>query len=143
MSFANKRPGGRILPVRRLTPHIDPQKQFEKLATAIGEIYKHNSSKLLFEELYRIGYNLVLSKNGPLVYDGVKGVLETHLLDCVHKGILKNMETASASPTIANNEALLSSVRMLWSEHVTAMLIIKDILMYVDKVYVKSAHLPS
>ncbi|KAJ2516752.1 hypothetical protein GGI11_003358 [Coemansia sp. RSA 2049] len=135
MSFANKRPGGRILPVRRL--------QFEKLATAIGEIYKHNSSKLLFEELYRIGYNLVLSKNGPLVYDGVKGVLETHLLDCVHKGILKNMETASASPTIANNEALLSSVRMLWSEHVTAMLIIKDILMYVDKVYVKSAHLPS
>ncbi|KAJ1773150.1 hypothetical protein IW138_001394 [Coemansia sp. RSA 986] len=125
------------------TPHIDPHKQFEKLATAIGEIYKHNSSQLLFEELYRIGYNLVLSKNGPLVYDGVKAVLEAHLIDCVHKDILKHIETASASPTIANNEALLSSVRMLWSEHVTAMLIIKDILMYVDKVYVENAHLLS
>ncbi|KAJ1991471.1 hypothetical protein GGI25_003456 [Coemansia spiralis] len=141
MSFVNKRPGGRILPVRRLTPHIDPQKQFEKLATAIGEIYKHNASQLSFEELYRIGYNLVLNKNGPLVYDGVKGVLEAHLLDCVHNDILKYAEIASAMPTIPNNEDLLSNVRMLWSEHVTAMLMIKDVLMYVDKVYVKNAHL--
>ncbi|KAJ1892324.1 hypothetical protein LPJ81_005577, partial [Coemansia sp. IMI 209127] len=53
------------------------------------------------------------------------------------------MEAASASPSVANNEAFLFSVRMLWSEHVTAMLIIKDILMYVDKVYVKNAHLLS
>ncbi|KAJ2366667.1 hypothetical protein H4S01_002580 [Coemansia sp. RSA 2610] len=143
MAFANKRPGGRILPVRRLTPQVDPQKQFEKLEAAIGEIYRHNASQLSYEELYRIGYGLVLSKNGSLAYDGVKGVLESHLADCVHQTILARMEAVRSNPTLANNEALLASVRMLWSEHVTAMLVIKDVLMYVDKVYVKNAHLPS
>ncbi|KAJ2357421.1 hypothetical protein GGF43_001470 [Coemansia sp. RSA 2618] len=142
MSFANKRPGGRILPVRRLTPQVDPQKQFEKLAAAIGEIYKHNASKLSFEELFRIGYGLVLSKNGSLAYDGVKGVLESHLSDCVHQNILCRMDAVRTNPNAANNEALLSDVRALWSEHVTAMLVIKDVLMYVDKVYVNNAHLP-
>ncbi|PIA14461.1 cullin-3 [Coemansia reversa NRRL 1564] len=140
---SNKRPGGRILPVRRLTPQVDPQQQFEKLATAIGEIYKHNASQLSFEELYRIGYGLVLSKNGALAYDGVRGVLETHLGELVHSSIIGHAEAARAGPSPTNNEALLSSVRMLWSEHVTAMLIIKDVLMYVDRVYVKNAHLPS
>ncbi|KAJ2617790.1 hypothetical protein H4S08_000170 [Coemansia sp. RSA 1365] len=140
---SNKRPGGRILPVRRLTPQVDPQQQFEKLATAIGEIYKHNASQLSFEELYRIGYGLVLSKNGALAYDGVRGVLETHLAELVHSSIIGHAEAARAGPSPSNNEALLSSVRMLWSEHVTAMLIIKDVLMYVDRVYVKNAHLPS
>ncbi|KAJ2083503.1 hypothetical protein H4R24_000776 [Coemansia sp. RSA 988] len=142
MSFTNKRPGGRILPVRRLTPQVDPQQQFEKLATAIGEIYKHNASQLSFEELYRIGYSLVLSKNGALAYDGVRGVLETHLSELVHSSVIGHAEAARATPSPANNEALLSSVRMLWSEHVTAILVIKDILMYVDRVYVKNAHLP-
>ncbi|KAJ2162376.1 hypothetical protein GGF46_000740 [Coemansia sp. RSA 552] len=143
MSFGSKRPGGRILPVRRLTPQVDPQEQFEKLAAAIEEIYKHNASKLSYEELYRIGYGLVLSKNGPLAYDGVKGVLETHLNECVHRDILGCAEAARQDPTLANSEALLANVRLLWSEHVTAMLVIKDVLMYVDKVYVKNAHLPS
>ncbi|KAJ2796746.1 hypothetical protein H4R20_005433, partial [Coemansia guatemalensis] len=125
------------------TPQVDPQQQFEKLATAIGEIYKHNASQLSFEELYRIGYGLVLSKNGALAYDGVRSVLESHLGDLVHNSIVSHAEAARATPSPSNNEALLSSVRILWSEHVTAMLVIKDILMYVDRVYVKNAHLPS
>ncbi|KAJ1734802.1 hypothetical protein LPJ61_000882 [Coemansia biformis] len=140
MSFASKRPGGRILPVTRLTPQVNPQEQFAKLAAAIEEIYNHNASKLLFEELYRIGYGLVLSKNGALAYDGVKGVLEAHLRRCVRQDILGHADAAQAAPTPTSSDALLSSVRVLWSEHVTAMLIIKDILMYVDRVYVENAH---
>ncbi|KAJ2229335.1 hypothetical protein EV180_001546 [Coemansia sp. RSA 518] len=141
MSFANKRPGGRILPVRRLTPQVDPQKQFDKLSAAIGQIYNHNVSQLSYEELFRIGYGLVQSKNGSLAYDGVKGVLETHLSDCVHQDVLVHMDAVRSNPSAASNNALLSSVRHLWSEHVTAMLVIKDVLMYVDKVYVKNANL--
>ncbi|KAJ2498979.1 hypothetical protein GGH96_003904 [Coemansia sp. RSA 1972] len=141
MSFANKRPGGRILPVRRLTPQVDPQKQFDKLSAAIGQIYNHNVSQLSYEELFRIGYGLVQSKNGSLAYDGVKGVLESHLSDCVHRDVLVHMDAVRSNPSPATNNALLSSVRHLWSEHVTAMLVIKDVLMYVDKVYVKNANL--
>ncbi|KAI9477450.1 hypothetical protein LPJ78_001655 [Coemansia sp. RSA 989] len=143
MSFANKRPGGRILPVRRLTPQVDPQKQFEKLATAIGDIYGHKISQLSYEELYRTGYNLVLSKNGALAYDGVKGVIESHLDNCVHKNILGHVSALRTNPTLSTYEAFLWSVRVLWSEHVTAMLVIRDVLMYVDKVYVKDAQLPA
>ncbi|KAJ2799904.1 hypothetical protein H4R21_003386, partial [Coemansia helicoidea] len=124
------------------TPKVDPQEQFAKLETAIKEIYNHNASKMLFEELYRIGYGLVLSKNGALAYDGVKGVLERHLGRCVRGDILAPAAAVQAAPTPANNEALLVSVRLLWSEHVMAMLIIKDILMYVDRVYVANAHVP-
>ncbi|KAJ2626536.1 hypothetical protein H4R22_004776, partial [Coemansia sp. RSA 1290] len=128
MSFANKRPGGRILPVRRLTPQVDPQKQFEKLATAIGDIYGHKISQLSYEELYRTGYNLVLSKNGALAYDGVKGVIESHLDNCVHKNILGHVSALRTNPTLSTYEAFLWSVRVLWSEHVTAMLVIRDVL---------------
>ncbi|KAJ2105139.1 hypothetical protein IW146_008357, partial [Coemansia sp. RSA 922] len=60
MPLANRRPGGRILPARRLIPQIEPQQQFEKIALAINEIYKHNVSQLSFEEYYRTAYNLVL-----------------------------------------------------------------------------------
>ncbi|KAJ2740808.1 hypothetical protein GGI20_005605 [Coemansia sp. BCRC 34301] len=143
MSLANKRPGGRILPARRMIPQVDPQQQFEKIAQAINEIYKHNVSQLSFEEYYRTAYNLVLSKNGSLLYSGVQTVLETHMRESVERDILHHAQTADADPTTENNEAFLFSVRLLWSEHVTAMLMIKDILMYVDNVYVKTAHLPS
>ncbi|KAJ1896008.1 hypothetical protein LPJ66_004249 [Kickxella alabastrina] len=143
MSFANKRPGGRIMPARRLTSQVDPEKQFEKIALAISEIYKHNASKLSFEELYRTAYGLVLSKNGPLLYEGVKRVLETHLTERMHQDILEHVLKFNTLREAAQGEALLSSIRLLWSEHVTAMLMIKDVLMYVDKVYVKTAQLPS
>ncbi|KAJ2061999.1 hypothetical protein GGI08_002753 [Coemansia sp. S2] len=143
MPLANRRPGGRILPARRLIPQIEPQQQFDKIALAINEIYKHNVSQLSFEEYYRTAYNLVLSKNGSLLYNGVRTVLETHMRESLERDILQRAQTADANPTTENNEAFLFSVRLLWSEHVTAMLMIKDILMYVDNVYVKTAHLPS
>ncbi|KAJ2492074.1 hypothetical protein IWW37_001788 [Coemansia sp. RSA 2050] len=143
MPLANKRPGGRILPARRLIPQVEPQQQFDKIALAINEIYKHNVSQLSFEEYYRTAYNLVLSKNGPLLYNGVRTVLETHMRESVEHSILQRAQTADSNPTTENNEAFLFSVRLLWSEHVTAMLMIKDILMYVDNIYVKAAHLPS
>ncbi|KAJ2786326.1 hypothetical protein GGI15_001609 [Coemansia interrupta] len=143
MSYANKRPGGRIMPARRLTPHVDPEKQFEKISQAIEEIYKHNASQLSFEELYRTAYGLVLSKNGPMLYSGVKQVLESHLKDRMYQDIYPHIDAAGGRPTSGACEALLASVRLLWSEHVTAMLVIKDVLMYVDKVYVKAAQLPT
>ncbi|KAJ2320324.1 hypothetical protein GGI00_006252, partial [Coemansia sp. RSA 2681] len=124
-------------------PQIEPQQQFEKIAQAINEIYKHNVSQLSFEEYYRTAYNLILSKNGSLLYNGVRTVLETHMRESVERDILCHAQTADADPTTENNEAFLFSVRLLWSEHVTAMLMIKDILMYVDNVYAKTARLPS
>ncbi|KAJ1815146.1 hypothetical protein LPJ75_002471, partial [Coemansia sp. RSA 2598] len=125
------------------TPQVDPEKQFEKIEQAISEIYNHNSSQLSFEELYRTAYGLVLSKNGPMLYGGVKQVLEAHLQECMHRDILKHVQPTGSRRSVAHCEALLSSVRMLWSEHVTAMLMIKDVLMYVDKVYVKTAQVPT
>ncbi|KAJ1859752.1 hypothetical protein LPJ73_001708, partial [Coemansia sp. RSA 2703] len=125
------------------TPHVDPEKQFEKISQAIEEIYKHNASQLSFEELYRTAYGLVLSKNGPMLYSGVKQVLETHLKDRMYQNIYPHIEAAGSRSTSAGCEALLASVRLLWSEHVTAMLVIKDVLMYVDKVFVKAGQLPT
>ncbi|KAJ2887927.1 hypothetical protein FB639_000990 [Coemansia asiatica] len=78
-----------------------------------------------------------------MLYGGVKQVLETHLQECMHRDILKRIQLTGSRPSVAQCDALLSSVRILWSEHVTAMLMIKDVLMYVDKVYVKTAQVPT
>ncbi|KAJ2720198.1 hypothetical protein GGI07_004763 [Coemansia sp. Benny D115] len=98
---------------------------------------------LSFEELHRTTYGLVLSKNGPLLYNGVRRVLESHLKERVHSDVLVHLRPAGSRMTSTRCEELLSSIRVLWSEHVMAMLLIKDFLTYLDRVYVKTAQLPS
>ena len=43
---------------------------------AIQHIFNENAGDLSFEELYRTGYNLVLHKNGDMLYNNVEGVLK-------------------------------------------------------------------
>jgi cullin 3 len=57
-------------------PHHDT---FDRLASAVKEIQHKNASKLSFEEHYRYAYTLVLHKQGQLLYDGIKSLVEEHL----------------------------------------------------------------
>ena len=95
------------------------------LASAIDEIHNRNASSLSFEELYRNAYNLVLHKHGALLYDGVESKLTSHLLDTVNR--LGESE----------DETLLEEVSTAWSEHRVTMVMVRDILMYMDRVYVQ------
>jgi len=95
------------------------------LARAIDEIYDRNSSQLSFEELYRNAYNLVLHKHGNLLYDGVTDKLTSHLT-----------ETAEHLSDIPNT-SLLIELSTTWAEHQITMIMVRDILMYMDRTYIQ------
>ncbi|CAG8512957.1 3575_t:CDS:10 [Acaulospora morrowiae] len=121
---------------------------WERLAQAIREIHKKNASILSFEELYRNAYNMVLHKNGDKLYEGVKKVITQHLEDVALAQVVPAFPLSGASSSQANptNGAgganFLKVLKTVWEDHTTCMLMIRDILMYMDRVYAKSATVP-
>lgn len=100
---------------------------WEMLKSAIQEIQKKNNSGLSFEELYRNAYTMVLNKYGEKLYTGLKEVVTDHLVNKVRRDVLASL-----------NNNFLSSLNQAWNDHQTAMVMIRDILMYMDRVYVQS-----
>jgi cullin 3 len=100
------------------------QQTWEALANAIDEIYNRNASQLSFEELYRNAYNLVLHKHGTLLYEGVTEKISSHLLETVQR--------LAEVP----DSTLLEEMASVWSEHQITMVMVRDILMYMDRTYV-------
>ena len=100
---------------------------WQMLKRAIQEIQKKNNSGLSFEELYRNAYTMVLNKYGEKLYTGLKEVVSEHLIQKVRKDVLNSL-----------NNNFLSSLNQAWNDHQTAMVMIRDILMYMDRVYVQN-----
>ncbi|CAI5451019.1 unnamed protein product [Caenorhabditis angaria] len=96
------------------------------LKRAIQEIQRKNNSGLSFEELYRHAYTMVLHKHGERLYKGLSGVISEHLED-VRAKIVVSMDQGGFLETL--NDA--------WSDHTVAMVMIRDILMYMDRIYVQ------
>ncbi|KAF5287723.1 hypothetical protein FQA39_LY15743 [Lamprigera yunnana] len=96
------------------------------LKNAIQEIQKKNNSGLSFEELYRNAYTMVLHKHGERLYTGLKEVVTHHLETKVREDVLKSLR---------NN--FLLTLNQAWNDHQTSMVMIRDILMYMDRVYVQ------
>lgn len=69
---------------------------------------------------------MVLHKNGERLYTGLKEVVTQHLVNKVRKDVLESLH---------NN--FLQTLNQAWNDHQTSMSMIKDVLMYVDRVYVQ------
>lgn len=96
------------------------------LKNAIQEIQKKNNSGLSFEELYRNAYTMVLHKHGERLYTGLREVVTDHLINKVRADVLAALH---------NN--FLQTLNQAWNDHQTSMVMIRDILMYMDRVYVQ------
>lgn len=96
------------------------------LKSAIQEIQKKNNGGLSFEELYRNAYTLVLHKKGDTLYEGVKEVIREHLEEKIRTDVLNSL-----------NNQFLQVLNQVWSDHQTSMMMIRDILMYMDRIYVQ------
>lgn len=96
------------------------------LKNAIQEIQKKNNSGLSFEELYRNAYTMVLHKHGERLYTGLREVVTEHLVVKVRVDVLASLR---------NN--FLQTLNQAWNDHQTSMVMIRDILMYMDRVYVQ------
>ncbi|XP_074657662.1 cullin-3-A-like [Tubulanus polymorphus] len=98
---------------------------WNSLKNAIQEIQKKNNSGLSFEELYRNAYTMVLHKHGEKLYTGLREVVTDHLISKVREDVLTALH---------NN--FLQTLNSSWNDHQTSMVMIRDILMYMDRVYV-------
>ena len=117
------------------------------LKNAIQEIQKKNNSGLSFEELYRNAYTMVLHKHGEKLYTGLREVVTQHLETKVAIYIFqKKVVQVMLNPfffqvcqdvlgSLHNN--FLQTLNQAWIDHQTSMVMIRDILMYMDRVYVQ------
>ncbi|XP_003737732.1 cullin-3 [Galendromus occidentalis] len=96
------------------------------LKNAIQQIQKKNNYGLSFEELYRNAYTMVLNKHGQRLYAGLREVVTEHLTTKVRVDVLNSL-----------NNNFLHTLTNAWNEHTTSMMMIRDILMYMDRVYTK------
>uniref|UniRef100_A0A3P8WHI0 Cullin N-terminal domain-containing protein n=1 Tax=Cynoglossus semilaevis TaxID=244447 RepID=A0A3P8WHI0_CYNSE len=96
------------------------------LRNAIQDIQRKNNRDLRFEELYRNAYTMVLHKQGEKLYTGLREIITEHLLDKVVGNVLNSLNTN-----------FLQTLNLAWDDHQTAMVMIRDILMYMDQVYVQ------
>ncbi|KAJ3092656.1 hypothetical protein HK102_004647 [Quaeritorhiza haematococci] len=142
MSSRRPKPGQKIKPAaRRMTNEQQVNEIWERLSTAIREIYRKNASVLSFEELYRNAYNMVLFKAGARLYNGVREVVSDHLRS-VASDVASSFPQGTSEGTMSGGPEFLKKLDNVWNEHTTCMNMISDILMYMDRVYVKTAQVP-
>jgi len=97
---------------------------WQTLHDAIHEIHRQNASGLSFEELYRNAYNMVLHKFGDKLYSGLTDTITRHL------------QLVATEVQAANDEQFLKVLKDKWDKHKLSSIMIRDILMYMDRTYV-------
>lgn len=107
---------------------------WQVLEDAIHKIHSHNSSRLSFEELYRLdglgfksisvmgrnAYNMVLHRFGERLYNGLTATLQSHL------------EQVADGIESSRGESFLREMEQSWEEHLKSTQMIRDILMVLD-----------
>eukprot|EP01010_Urceolus_cornutus_P005564 NODE_97_length_2481_cov_274.176398_g77_i0.p1 GENE.NODE_97_length_2481_cov_274.176398_g77_i0~~NODE_97_length_2481_cov_274.176398_g77_i0.p1 ORF type:complete len:741 (-),score=191.97 NODE_97_length_2481_cov_274.176398_g77_i0:134-2356(-) len=100
------------------------KERWETIENAIYHIYQENASTLSFQNLYTSGYQIILHKYGDILYHGVEETITAHI--AAERG--KVLEESDSS--------FLRALLAYWDRHRTAVSMIRDILMYMDKNYV-------
>lgn len=103
---------------------FNANEKWKLIESAIHQIYQEKASELSFQKLYTSGYQIVLHKSGELLYDGVKKTI-TEYIQGVRSKIMK-----------VDDEGFLTTLLTRWDRHRTAIGMIRDILMYMDRNYV-------
>eukprot|EP00669_Euglena_mutabilis_P007461 TRINITY_DN2744_c0_g1_i2.p1 TRINITY_DN2744_c0_g1~~TRINITY_DN2744_c0_g1_i2.p1 ORF type:complete len:745 (+),score=305.73 TRINITY_DN2744_c0_g1_i2:43-2277(+) len=108
-------------------PVLDPGGAKDKwtvVENAIHQIYQQNASTLSFQNLYSTAYTIVLHKHAEVLYAGVEETMTTHIVAEKTK-VLQHPDSR-----------FLQELLEQWDGHRTAVSMIRDILMYMDKNYV-------
>ncbi|KAJ3011036.1 Cullin-3 [Thoreauomyces humboldtii] len=81
---------------------------------------------------------MVLYKHGDKLYAGVRGVITDHLEGVSRDQVVPSFPQTAPGGGMTGTTEFLKVLRNVWEEHTTCITMIRDILMYMDKVYVKS-----
>ncbi|GLB40454.1 putative cullin-domain-containing protein [Lyophyllum shimeji] len=135
----------KIKPPRKHGTTFNAEKTWAELANNIREIQNHDASNLSFEENYRFAYNMVLHKEGKMLYDGVKKLVAEHLDTLAKDRVIPVFPTGGQDdPMQRSQEAdiFLKALRGVWDDHISNMVKLGQILKYMDRVHTKSEKVP-
>lgn len=129
--------GNRSSGAEATDPNEDYEKAWSILSNAIIQIQNKNVSNLSYEQLYRKAYFLVLRKHGAKLYDNVSELITNHLIQ--RRSYVLDIMNATSSSSFNNSisEDFMKSIILEWDEHLQSMKFISDVLMYLNRVYVK------
>ncbi|KAJ7127021.1 Cullin-domain-containing protein [Mycena epipterygia] len=144
MASAARRGRPKIKPPRRHGPDVSIEKTWADLANNIREIQNHNAPNLSFEENHRFAYNMVLHKQGEMLYKGVNQLVAENLDHLANTQVIPAFPSGASDETMQSQEAemLLKALRNIWDDHTSNMVRLGQILKYMDRVYAKSADVP-
>ncbi|CAE6510094.1 unnamed protein product [Rhizoctonia solani] len=120
---------------------------WEKLSASIQQIYAKNAASLSFEENYRHAYNLVIAKQGKMLYEGLVGLISENL-DIFAKEKLvpvfprTELDGQDSMEMCQAGELFVKAFREVWDDHESSMSKISDLVKYMDRVYTQSANVP-
>ncbi|KAF9920567.1 Cullin-3 [Linnemannia zychae] len=121
-------------PPKRVATEVDFDTQWTTLQNAITTIHDQKTYTLSYEEIYRCGYNLVIYKCGERLYNGIRGLIEQYLESEAKTKIVPVLGIADTSPT--EGVQVLKVMQKLWKHHVTCLLMMSDIFVYMDRNFV-------
>lgn len=104
-----------------------------RLSSNIREIHNQNASNLSFEENYRYAYNMVLYKNGAVLYKGVCQLVAENIDRLAQSEIVPAFPSGSSKDPVQQSqegESLLKAIRRVWNDHTGNMSKLRDILKY-------------
>ncbi|KAI8918787.1 Cullin [Entophlyctis helioformis] len=142
MNVSRPRPAAKTAIKIASKPRNNTDEQWKVLSDGIREIYLKNASHLSFEELYRNAYNMCLYKSGAQLYSGTRTVIAEHLDATIQQTIVP-VFPRSASPPQSEAESFLAAIKAVWDDHTICLGMVRDILMYMDRTYVKTANVPA
>jgi cullin 3 len=123
-------------------PNFD--QEWSGLAASFQHIHEKQASALSYEELYRKAYQLVLRKQGELLYDNVIDFEKTWLTGRIQTAVLSLLSSELTTPpalggssfgaSVAERcfagERLLKGVWSEWNDHNICLNMISDVTMY-------------
>ncbi|KAG5644385.1 hypothetical protein DXG03_008613 [Asterophora parasitica] len=135
----------KIKPPRKHGTSFSAEKTWAELSNNIREIQNHDASNLSFEENYRFAYNMVLHKEGKMLYEGVKKLVAENLDTLATEKAIPVFPTGgNTDPVHRSQEAdiFLKAMRSIWDDHRSNMVKLGQILKYMDRVHTKSEKVP-
>ncbi|KAG2347733.1 Cullin-domain-containing protein [Suillus weaverae] len=135
----------KIKPPRKHESEVSLDETWSRLSENIREIHNQNASNLSFEENYRYAYNMVLYKNGAILYKGVCQLVAENIDRLAQSEIVPTFPSGSSKDPVQQSqegESLLKALRRVWDDHTGNMSKLRDILKYMDRVYTKANDVP-
>lgn len=143
---------------RRTNGQLTEQQEFDAcwqmIYDALADIHNRDAGRLSFEQLYRASYKIVVKRRGIELYEKVGKFesqwFEDQVIPPIHNlmsGKLVSLALGELPGTTSNErremgEEFIKGIRDSWERHVSAMGMITDILMYLDRGFGQDTDMP-